>query len=46
MQDDVVVPVAIILEVGQAGGAAVFAVGDMMGLAAGGGLVAAAGMLP
>src|SRR5579872_6663396 len=45
VQDDVVVPPAVVLEVGQAGGAAVFAVGDVVGFALGGGLVAAAGVL-
>jgi hypothetical protein len=40
-----VVP-AVIFEVSEAGVAAVLAVGDVMGLTARGGLVAAAGMLP
>jgi hypothetical protein len=45
VQDDVVVPPAVVLEVGQAGVAAVGAVGDVVGFTAGGGLVAAAGEL-
>src|ERR1700683_1687064 len=45
VQDDVVVPPAVVLEVGEAGPAAVLAVGDVVGFAAGGGLVAAAGGL-
>ena len=44
-QDDVVVPVAVVLEVGQAGGAAVVAVDHVVGFALGRGLVAAAGVL-
>ena len=46
VQDDVVVPPAVAFEVVQAGVAAVGAVGDVVGFAAGGGLVAAARMLP
>ena len=46
VQDDVVVPVAVIFEVGEAGVAAVGSVLDVVGLTAGGGLVAAARMLP
>jgi hypothetical protein len=46
MQHDVVVPPAVVLEIGQAGVAAVGAVGDVVGFTAGGGLVAAARMLP
>jgi hypothetical protein len=46
VQDDVVVPPAIIFEVGEAGVAAVGAVGDVVGFAGRGGLVAAARMLP
>jgi hypothetical protein len=42
VQDDVVVPPAVVLEVDQAGAAAVLAVGDVVGFAAAGGLVAAA----
>src|SRR5580704_2006325 len=45
VQDDVVVPPAVVLEVGEAGVAAVGAVGDVVGLAGRGGLVAAAGEL-
>jgi hypothetical protein len=45
VQDDVVVPPAIIFEVGEAGVAAVGAVGDVVGFAGRGGLVAAAGEL-
>jgi hypothetical protein len=45
VQDDVVVPPTIIFEVGGAGAAAVGAVGDVVGFASGGGLVAAAGEL-
>jgi hypothetical protein len=45
VQDDVVVPVAVVLEVGEAGMTAVFAVLNMVGFAADGGLVAAAGVL-
>jgi hypothetical protein len=46
VQDDVVVPPAVIFEVGEAGVAAVGAVGDVMGLTAGRGLITAARMLP
>jgi hypothetical protein len=46
VQDHVVVPPAIILEVGEAGVPAAGAVGDVVGFAGRGGLVAAAGMLP
>jgi len=46
VQHHVMVPPAVVLEVGQAGGAAVFAVDDVVRFAAGGGLVAAARMLP
>jgi hypothetical protein len=46
VQDDVVVPVTIVFEVGEAGVTAVGAVGDVVGFTAGGGLVAAARMLP
>jgi hypothetical protein len=46
VQDDVVVPPAVVLEVGQAGVAAVGAVSDVVGFTAGGGLVAAARLLP
>jgi len=46
VQDHVVVPPAVVLEVGEAGAAAVGAVGDVVGLAAGRRLVTAAGMLP
>jgi hypothetical protein len=46
VQDHVVVPPAVIFEVGEAGGAAIGPVGDVVGFAAGGGLAAAAGMLP
>jgi len=45
VQDDVVVPPAVVLEVGQAGVAAVFAVDHVVGFAAAGRLVAAAGEL-
>jgi hypothetical protein len=45
VQDDVVVPSAVVLEVGQAGVAAVGAVGDVVGFTGRGGLVAAAGEL-
>ncbi|HJY65282.1 MAG TPA: hypothetical protein VJ254_01025 [Streptosporangiaceae bacterium] len=45
VQDDVVVPPAVIFEVVQAGVAAVGSVLDVVGFAAGGGLVAAAGEL-
>jgi len=45
VQDDVVVPPAVVFEVGEAGVAAVGAVGDVVGFAAGRGLVAAAQML-
>jgi hypothetical protein len=45
VQDDMMVPPAIIFEVGEAGAAAVGAVGDVVGLAAGRGLVTAARML-
>ena len=45
VQHHVMVPPAVVLEVGQAGGAAVFAVDDVVRFAAGGGLVAAAGVL-
>src|SRR5579862_4187493 len=45
VQDDVVVPVAVVFEVGQAGGAAVFAVDHVVGFALGGGLITAAGVL-
>jgi hypothetical protein len=46
MQDHMMVPPAVVLEVGEAGVAAVGAVGDVVGFTAGGGLVAAARMLP
>src|ERR1700719_1620740 len=45
VQDDVVVPPAVVLEVGEAGAAAVLAVLHVVGFAAGGGLVTAAGEL-
>jgi hypothetical protein len=45
VQDDVVVPPAVALEVGETGGAAVFAVDDVVRFAAGRGLVAATGVL-
>src|SRR5260370_5299623 len=45
VQDHVVVPPAVVLEVGEAGAAAVGAVGDVVGFAAGRRLVAAAGVL-
>src|ERR1700722_5960451 len=45
VQDDVVVPPAVVLEVGEAGVAAVLAVDYVVGFAAAGGLVAAAGEL-
>ena len=45
VQDHMVVPPAVILEVGEASAAAVLTVGDVMGLAARGRLVAAAGEL-
>src|SRR5580692_4322136 len=45
VQDDVVMPPAVIFEVGEAGVAAVGAVGDVVGFAGRGGLVAAAGEL-
>jgi hypothetical protein len=45
VQDDVVVPPAIIFEVGEAGAAALGAMGDVVGFAGRGGLVAAAGEL-
>src|SRR5580704_15512978 len=45
VQDDVVVPPAVVLEVGEAGAAALFAVLDVVGFAAGRGLVTAAGEL-
>src|SRR5580700_453453 len=45
VQHHVVVPPAVILEVGEAGAAAVGAVGDVVGFAGRGGLVAAAGVL-
>jgi hypothetical protein len=45
VQDDVVVPPAVVLEVGRAGVAAVFAVDHVVGFAAGRGLIAAAGVL-
>src|ERR1700719_1132096 len=45
VKHDVVVPPAVVLEVSEAGVAAVFAVGDVVGFAAGRGLVAAAGEL-
>src|SRR5580692_5856634 len=45
VQDDVVMPPAVIFEVGEAGAAAVGAVGDVVGFAGRGGLVAAAGVL-
>src|ERR1700733_536200 len=45
VQDDVVVPPAVALEVGQAGVPAVVAVDHVVGFAAGRGLVAAAGAL-
>ena len=44
VQHDVVVPPAVILVVGEAGAAAVGPVADVVGLAAGRGLVAAAGV--
>jgi hypothetical protein len=46
VQHDVVVEPAVVLQVGQAGPAAVGAVLDVVRFAAGGGLVAAARMLP
>jgi hypothetical protein len=46
VQDDVVMPVAVVLEVGQASGAAVFAVDHVVGFALGRGLITAARMLP
>jgi hypothetical protein len=45
VQDHVVVPVTVVLMVGEAGVPAVLAVDHVVGLAAGGGLVAAARML-
>src|ERR1700722_20478374 len=45
VQDDVVVPPAVVLEVGQAGAAALLAVLDVVGFAAGRRLVTAAGDL-
>jgi len=45
VQHHVVVPPAVVLEIGQAGAAAVGAVDHVVGLAPGGGLVAAAGVL-
>jgi hypothetical protein len=45
VQDDVVVPPAVVFEVGEAGVAAVGAVGDVVRLTAGRGLIAAAGVL-
>jgi hypothetical protein len=42
VQDDVVMPVAVVLEVGETRGAALFAVGHVVGFALGGGLVTAA----
>src|SRR5260370_412588 len=45
VQDHVVVPPAVVLEVGEAGAAAVGAVGDVVGLAAGRRLVTAPGIL-
>ena len=45
VQDDVVVPPAVILEVGQAGGAAVLAVDHVVGFALGRGLITAARVL-
>jgi hypothetical protein len=45
VQQDVMMPPAVVLEVGQAGAAAVFAVCDVVGFAAGRGLIAAARML-
>jgi hypothetical protein len=46
VQHDVVVPLAVVLEVGQAGVPAVGAVDHVVRFAAGRGLVAAARMLP
>ena len=46
VQDDVMVPPAVVLEVGEAGAAAVGSVLDVVGFAGRGGLVAAAGVLP
>ena len=46
VQQDVVVPVTVVLEVGEAGAAAIGPVNYVVRLTAGGGLVAAAGMLP
>ena len=46
VQDDVVVPPAVVLEVGQAGPSAVVPVLDVVWFAAGRGLVAAVRMLP
>ena len=45
VEQDVVVPPAVVFEVGEAGGAAVFAVHHVVGFAARRGLVAAAGVL-
>src|ERR1700722_13160276 len=45
VQDDVVVPPAVVLEISEAGAAAVFAVDHVVGFAAARGLVAAAGVL-
>jgi hypothetical protein len=46
VQDDVVVPPAVVLEISEAGVPAVGAVGDVVRFAAARGLVAAARMLP